>query len=252
MPRWTSFARFLLFLLIAVPAEAHDAVVSTRSAQDSARFDIRPSVVLGDSWDDVHTARLLVRTAGHQQRLQVEDASEGGAVAWRTNADSCALLVADLGPKSDRARPDGWRRLTHASKQLLCPGEPIASDALPAWLTMRRRAGALTTAKTGSRVEIRPLFNLATLRAGRDLAVRIYRDGEAHAGATVHAEGPGGQKRTAQADGAGIAILRIASAGAWRIRYRTTLDGRATQATVAFEVVADAIWDAARGAGSAQ
>lgn len=256
MPGWTSFARFLLFFLIAWPAVAHDTLVVSPKAGDPTRLDIMPSPALGASWNDVHVARLLVRTANRQQRLagRGEGHGEGRAepVVWHPSGEECSILVADLAPAIEREQADAWRRLTHATKRLVCPEAPEAPKDLATWLAMRRRVGALATAKSGSRIEVRPLLNPASLRPGRDLPVRIYRDGVSQIGVEVRAEGPSGHTVSARTDASGIATLRISSPGWWRVRYRTTLDDRASQATFAFDVVSNETWDAALDAGGAQ
>jgi hypothetical protein len=143
---------------------------------------------LGDSWREVNVGRVVVRSGGDQRRVPASALPAGRVLELSAPAGECSLVLADLGPAAERGRPDSWSRVTRAAKIVTCP-DVSTSGALEA-LQARARAAGLLTAKTGSRIEIRPLANPATVRPGSDLPVRLYFEGDAAAGARVSATGP--------------------------------------------------------------
>ncbi|HEX6198768.1 MAG TPA: DUF4198 domain-containing protein [Thermoanaerobaculia bacterium] len=214
-----------------------------------------PSVVrleldarLGDSWREVNVGRVVVRSGSGQRRVPAGSLPVGRVLELAAPAGECSLVLADLGPASERGLPDSWSRVTRAAKIVSCPaaGSPGAFAA-------RVAAAGLLTAKTGSRIEIRPLVNPATVRPGSDLPVRLYVEGDAVTGARVTAVGPGGLRRDAFSDGAGIAVLRIPAAGLWTLELHrrsaplvvTAGSGGPAgpaMATFTFEVPPEAFW----------
>lgn len=203
-------------LLSTVPATAESPVRLVRTdTGDRLELDAR----FGTSWRDVNIGRLVVRSAGRYETLeagdadgQIGDKARRLALEHLPSAD-CALIIADLGPGYEKGRPDAWQRITHATKIVSCGG---SQDALTsAQIERRRVAGGLLMAKTGSRAELQPLANPATLRPGADLPVRVYCDGQARAGVEVAAIRPDGSRSHLATDAVGAAILPVDSAGAW-------------------------------------
>jgi hypothetical protein len=203
---------------------------------------------LGDSWREVNVGRVVVRSGGDQRRVPASALPAGRVLELYAPAGECSLVLADLGPAAERGRPDSWSRVTRAAKIVTCP-DASTSEAFRA----RVRATGLLTAKTGSRIEIRPLANPATVRPGSDLPVRLYFEGAAAAGARVTAAGPDGLRRDAFADAAGIAVLRIPAAGLWTLELHRRSAPLAPHsgdsgpagpsvATLTFEVPPEAFW----------
>jgi hypothetical protein len=127
------------------------------------------------------------------------------------SAPGCSLLQVDLGPPSSRGFSDSWQRVTRCSKIATCRPNADRAD--------RHRAGALLTAKTGSRIEIRPLLNPLELVPGSDLPVRLYFEGESVKEVAVRADSPDGARVEAASDRVGIAFLRIPTSGRWTVRF---------------------------------
>ena len=203
------------------------ALVSTALSAEPVRLDrddtggrLVLDAALGSSWQDVNIGRLAIRTASHQERLDVGGSGAPSAKSRRLALaprpdGGCALIIADIGPGFEKGRPDAWQRVTHATKIIDCGSSP--PDALTvAHIERRRAAGSIFMAKTGSRAELQPLANPATLRPGADLPVRVYCDGAARAGIELAAVHPDGSRRYATTDAVGAVVMRIDSAGSWR------------------------------------
>jgi len=199
----------------------------TRSGGDVVRVRLPPE--LGASWREVTSVRLGVRTTDGSGSLARRPLPPSAELELELVSPGCSLVEADLAPAAAaaKARP----LATHCAKVLLCrsSGDPERDRAA------RRDAAALVTAKTGSRIEIRPLFNPLQLAPGADLPVRLYFGGAAVAGATVTAHGPGGALVTAASDGVGIANLTIPDRGAWNLEFAH----RGARAELIFDVPRD-------------
>jgi hypothetical protein len=250
-PRIRPFLVLLLAGLLAVASTAAPTVAPTAVQSGTGE----PSVVrleldagLGDSWREVNVGRVVVRSGSGQRRVPAGSLPAGRVLELTAPAGQCSLVLADLGPASERGLPDSWSRVTRAAQVVSCPaaGSPGAFGA-------RVAAAGLLTAKTGSRIEIRPLVNPATVRPGSDLPVRLYFEGDAAAGVRVSAVGPDGLRRDAFSDAAGIAVLRIPAAGRWTLelhRRSAPLAPAAgsrgpagpAMATFTFEVPPEAFW----------
>lgn len=238
--RWTLKAFVLTTGLaaLAAPALAGDAVRLTR-AVDGGQVTLRLDPELAASWKTVNVGRLVMQTPARQRRLDLGPLAKSGdlVVDLAETKSECVLVLAELGPADAKGRADAWRRVTHASKHLVCP----AGDGREALLA-RRRAGSVATAKTGSRVEVRPLLNPATVRPGKDIAVRVYFEGAPRTDAEVTASGPGGAELRAVTGPTGVAVLRISASGAWTVRYRARHGDETYEASLAFDVLPDAAW----------
>jgi hypothetical protein len=173
-----------------------------------------PEAVAG-SWREANIARLQVRIPRGAGRLDHGLLPAGRELDFAVDAPGCSMVQVDVGPASARGASDAWQRVTHCTKFVLCAdtGDPAVD------LRARRAAGQLLTAKSGSRIEIRPLFNPAALIAGAAFPVRLYAGGRAVAGGGVEAIGAEGGRVSAVADAHGIAVLTIPQPGAWRLRF---------------------------------
>ena len=220
----------LVFLLsLAAPAAGAGSLKITRLA--SGAVQLRPPGELGRSWQEVAVGRLVLRTpAGSSSRLS-PTLPKTSRLAVEGPARGCGLLQVDLGPAAVRGRSDAWWRMTRCSKVVVCraTGRPARDRAA------REEIGPVLTAKTGSRIEIRPLFNPLVVPAGGDLPVRAYFEGRAVAAARVVGRGPGGVEVEARSDRVGIANLTLPAAGAWTLSF----EHRSATAELSFESAAD-------------
>ncbi len=236
---------------LAIPALGNGPVTLVRG-EGGAQLVLDPT--LGTSWQDVNIGRLAVRTPEGQERLSPDVTggptakSRALAVKSMPSAD-CVLIIADVGPGFEKGRPDAWQRITHATKIVSCGGGDGGGNTKLSTeeIEKRRHAGSLLMAKTGSRVEIQPLVNPATLRPGADLPVRAYCDGAARPGVEVAAIAPDGSRRYARTDAVGAAVLRIETAGRWRVEVpcsarSDSVDAPAMVATLVVDVLGDEAW----------
>lgn len=225
----------------ATPAAADGAVELRRADTGSLRLTLAPE--LGDSWRDVHVARLVLRTADGQTRLPLAGLRASAELELDPPA-GCALLVADLAPATSAAAsaksPDAWQRATHAQKLVTCPpsGAPGAAEA-------RIRATGALTGKMGGAVEIQPIFNPATVRPGSDMAVRVLVAGAPREAVRVTASGPGGLSFDDWSDPVGLASFTIPVSGRWTISFRQPVEalGEEAEASLTFDVEPAAFWD---------
>jgi Domain of unknown function (DUF4198) len=195
-----------LLLLGAAGAAPGEELRFERVAGRSYRLTLPGE--LGSSWRALNVGRLQVRTAGGSGSLDQPDLPAARDLELTLGTPGCSLLVVDVGPQPATGDPSpAWQRVTHCWKVVVCDGEGGGDS------------GVVLTAKTGSRIEIRPLFNPARLLAGADLPVRLYFDGEAVEGGEVEALGPGAVRTTARGDRFGIAVLRISRSGRWRLVF---------------------------------
>ena len=216
-----------------------DSVELSRPGIDRSQVRLSLEASLAPSWKDVNIGRLVVQTPGRQRRLDLAPLSksrhlEADLAEARTE---CVLLIAELGPADTKGYSGSWQRITRVSKLMVCPPgrDP---DALAA----RRRAGAALTAKSGSRIEVRPLFNPATVRVGRDLAVALYQGGEPQSDAKVIAQGPGGRLLRGRTDTAGVAVIRIPASGTWTVSYSVDRGDASHRASFSFDVLPETVW----------
>jgi hypothetical protein len=183
---------------------------------------------LGPSWQGVHVARLLVRIPGGAGTLDHEPLPVSRELEFEVASPGCSLVEVDLGPAEAATASDAWQRVTHCSKVVVCADTgDTATDR-----RARLAAGEMLTAKSGSRIEIRPLFNPAVLVPGSALPVRLYSLGRAVAGGVVEAVDGAGERVAATADRQGIAVLNLPHSGAWRLHFAH--GGR--EAELAFDV----------------
>lgn len=209
-------------------------VRAERTGGASPTLDLALDERLATSWRQIRVERLAVRTAGRQVRITRRP--ESRTLTLTTPAGRCALVLADVSTATDDGR-GGLR----ATKIVTCPdaGDPGARTA-------RIRAGGVLSAKTGARIELQPLLNPATVRPGKDLAVRAYLDGAVGAGRRITATRTGvdGPERTLDAwtDAHGITSFTLPRSGRWTIRFRPH-DGRdAPEAALVFDVEPAAFW----------
>ena len=201
----------LLLPLAAILTAAAGAAESIRVEQlTERRLRLTLPAELGDSWREVNVGRLRMRTTARQSSLDRRRLPSSAALDVSVGTPGCSLLQVDLGPPSSRGYSDSWQRVTRCSKIATCRSNASRAD--------RHRAGALLTAKTGSRIEIRPLFNPLELVPGSDLPVRLYFGGES-VQAVVSGQGPDGEQVQAASDRVGIAFLRIPRPGRWTVRF---------------------------------
>ena len=214
----------VLVLLAATPGMA-ESVRFERLSERGLRLTLPEE--LGGSWRAVNVGRLQVRSDQGLASLARRALPEGTVLDLTLTAPGCSLFEVNLGPPSEAGRSDSWQRVTRCSKILACRRE-AGDDA-------RRRAGVLVMGKTGSRIEIRPLFNPLLLLPGSDLPVRLYFEGESVPAGTVRALGPDDAELRASSDRVGIANLTIPSAGRWTLRF----DHGDAEAELIFDVPAD-------------
>ncbi|MDX1502526.1 MAG: DUF4198 domain-containing protein [Thermoanaerobaculia bacterium] len=198
-----------LLALLALGAGSASAMQVERVPERGWR--VRLAAELGVSWRQVNLPRFRLRQPDRLSALPRERLPAGPDLELALAPSRCSLLELDVGPPADRGRPDAWRRATRCLKLAHCA--PGASDA------DRRRATAMATAKTGSRIEIRPLVNPLLVQPGSDLPVRLYYEGEAVVGAAVEATGPGDARAAAVSDRVGIAVLTLPAPGLWRLSF---------------------------------
>jgi Domain of unknown function (DUF4198) len=183
---------------------------------------------LGPSWQAVNVARLLVRIPGGAGSLAGSPLPSTRELEFDVTSPGCSLVQVDLGPAGAATAPDAWQRVTHCSKIVVCADTGDQESDRRA----RLAAGEMLTAKSGSRIEIRPLFNPAVLVPGSALPVRLYSLGRAISGGVVEALDAAGARLAATADRQGIAVVTLAHSGAWRLHF--THGGR--EAELAFDV----------------
>jgi hypothetical protein len=239
----------LTVVVLAVPASGAGPVTLVRGdAGDRLLLD----PALGASWQDVNIGRLVVRTPGRQERLDTDDrpgpsAKTRALMVKSMPTSGCALIIADLGPGFDKGRPDAWQRITHATKIVSCAGGDGPARLSLGEIEARRHAGSMLMAKTGSRVEIQPMANPATLRPGADMPVRAYCDGAARLGVEVAAIAPDGSRRYATTGAVGTAVLHIDAAGRWRFEVTctprsATADAPPLVASLVVDVLSNEAW----------
>lgn len=240
MPARRSPSLFLALALVAMPLRAAGPVEllpAKNGSPGTVYLQLDPD--FAPSWRQVNAGRLVLRTPGLQRRLKA--AADGERLAVEVGEDGCALLLIDLGPAYLKGRPDAWRQVTRATKILTCSTAGGAAEQLAA----RRAAGAMVTAKTGSRIELRPLANPALLRAGADLPLIAYLEGAAQAGVEVVAIAPDGSRRYRRTDAVGAAVVAIDLSGRWTIEYRQPRRrGEDLAASLVFDVPPPAFWQA--------
>jgi len=230
-----------------------DAVHVERLAAGSLHLTLDPQ--LGASWRDAGLRRLAVRSAGAQVRASLPGRSHepSGAIDLAAPADRCSLVLADFGPADGTAA----QPLPRGAKIVSCP-----DATAPGARTARLRAGGVLTARVGSPLEIQPLLNPATVRPGKDLAVRIFLGGEPVTAQRVSAvwQGRGLRRdagggapvrafdtRTLDAwtDSEGFAVFTLPWSGRWSIRFVPAAgDTRSAgaEAALSFTVEPDAFW----------
>ncbi len=237
------FVSLLLTCLGATAAHAGSPVSLTVKGDAGNRLTLAPDFVLGTNWHALHVARVAVRTPGGQRRIEIDQSNllaDGPRVAI---GPGCSLVIVDLGPQLTTRTPNDWRHVTHATKIIRCTDDIRAQDDPARALAERARAGAVATAKVGSRIEIQPLFSPTTTRVGGDLPVRVFLDGEAQADATVIAEGPNGQQHQARSDQVGAAVFTIDTPGTWSLSFRAQRDGEPERvATLVFDIAPTSLW----------
>ena len=205
--------RAIALLLLILPSVAHQGTAESVRIEQLSERRLRLTLPtdLGESWREVNVGRLQVRTADRQRSLDRRQLSSSATLDVSVGSPGCSLLQVDVGPPPTRGYSDSWQRVTRCSKIATCRSNAGPAD--------RRRAGTLLTAKTGSRIEIRPLFNPLELLPGSDLPVRLYFQGESIREAVVQADGPNGVSTQATSDRVGIAFLRIPESGLWTLRF---------------------------------
>ncbi|MCP4203875.1 MAG: DUF4198 domain-containing protein [bacterium] len=204
---------WLVFLLALATAAGAESLRLERLQGGTHRLSLPAE--LGESWREINVGRLQVRSASGQKAVDPERLPATGHLNLSLSRTGCSVVQVDVGPAATAGRSDSWQRVTRCTKIAACPEGGRAG----AGAAMRQRAGALLTAKTGSRIEIRPLFNPLALEPGSDLPVRLYYQGEAVRGGVISGRGPDGVEIQATADGVGIATLTIPAAGGWTLRF---------------------------------
>lgn len=202
---------------LAVPAAGEPAIEINRADTASGRaLRLTLSLEVAPSWRDANVAFLALRSGGRQSAVDHSKAL-GRDIDVTVPELGCAMLVADLGRPEDRGFADSWQRTRRSTKAVLCRDGGVPAQDLAA----RRRAGAVLLARAGTRDEVKPLANPATTRAGAELPLKLYADGEAAAGVEVVAQGPGGISSVTKSDAHGFAVVELTAAGPWRIWFRT-------------------------------
>lgn len=210
----------LLSGLLAAPVLA-DSALELKNRDDGPRLVL--GAALGDAWNDVAVNRLVARSSERQRTLPA--AADGRELRLDLDA-GCSLVLVDVG--------------AHASKIVYC--HPAANPRQA--LDERLAVAGLTTTKTGSRIEIRPLRSPTLLAPGTDLPVIVYLESAAQAGVEVEAVGPDGRRQSAVTDDVGAAHFAITASGPWTVRYRARLDGAEHVAELQFDVPPRELWDA--------
>ncbi len=199
---------------------------------------------LGDSWQAVNVGQITLKTPGAQRRVDPETATQALSsrhFELRPPAESCYVLLLELGPPAAKGRVDAWQRITRASKIVECPAAAPANQLL-----LRQRMTETATAKVGSKVEIRPLANPLLIRPGSDLPVRIYWQGIAQKDALVEATGPSGELLHSRTDAVGITSFHLTASGRWALRYlHPQAPDPAAMAELVFTVMPSEFWSAA-------
>lgn len=233
-----------LFLWLACPVLAGESVElmkENRLDRDVLRLTLSSAVA--SSWRDANVSKVAIRSAGAQRRLTEEQLTPSADLELSVAEEGCYVVLIDVGPASSKGFADSWRRVSRCTKIVECSARGDAT----AQLTARRSATSFTTAKVGSRVEIRPLLSPTLVRPGGDFPLRLYAEGKARQGARVEAHGPEGQTVNAVTDPVGIATLRIPSSGRWNVFYRHRQDGSEVIAELIFDVLPQSFWATAEG-----
>jgi len=236
-------------------APASDAVHVQRLAGGTLQLTLDPG--LGTSWREADVRRVAVRSAGGQVQVPLDrlgararagsGAGPGvGAFEVAASAESCSLVLANFGPAPDARRTGPEAALvTRTAKIVSCP-----EAASPGARRARLRSGGVLAAQTGGPLELQPLLNPATVRPGKDLAVRALVRGTPVVAQRISATllGQGGSASLsldAWTGPEGIAVFTLPRSGRWLIRFRplggAAFDGSA-EATLSFTVEPDAFW----------
>ena len=251
------------------PRSALDAIHVERRASGTLHLTLDPE--LGASWRRAGVRRVAVRSAGRQVRLALDrldvragvargDAAGAGALEVAAPAASCALVLADFGspPGAERSGSTTASAL-RAVTVVSCP-----DASSPGARAARLRSGGVLSARSGGPLELQPLLNPATVRPGKDLAVRALVRGEPVVAQRISAfrqrpDGSRGGSLDVWTGPQGIAVFTLPRSGRWVIRFRPSggaasfdgaagFDGAASfdgiaEATLAFTVEPDAFWD---------
>ena len=232
------------------PAAPFDAVHVERLTGGTLHLTLDPR--LGTSLREAGVRRVAVRSAGTQVRASVPQGALD-VVDLAAPADRCSLVLADFGP-GDSAAPQPVAR---SAKIVTCP-----DASAPGARTARLRAGGVLTARAGDPLEIQPLLNPATVRPGKDLAVRVFLGGEPVTAQRISAVWQGGGPRPGLGGGAavrpldtrtldawtdpqGIAVFTLPWSGRWSIRFVPAAGGtrwESAEATLSFTVEPNAFW----------
>lgn len=244
MPRLQTSAYPLAVIVLiltcgALPLAAAEAVHIAKLKRldgEAVRLTLAPQ--LGASWQEVNVGRVVLRAPGIQQRFPDALLPKSAHLDLDLAHDGCSLLLVDLGPPAAKQRVDAWRQITHTTKIVLCKdaGDPQAR------LEALREASALTTAKTGSKVEVRPFLSPTLLRPGGHLPICVYFEGAAQAGMEVIAQGPDDRLHRRTTDAVGVAHLPIDASGQWTVRYSTKAGGETYVAELIFAVEPLTFW----------
>lgn len=198
-------------------------------------------------------AWLYVRVGGTQENRDSSNIGEvdgDGARRVMAGAPGAALVGVDLKP----TREVWSAEQAHAFAALCGKADNCFKDSV----TVSHAVSAATVtnvageagvpvideaplSKSGQQTEIRPLMHPTKVRGGV-LAVRVYVGGESIPGAQVRAVHiRSGAVQEVQADGKGIASVRIDEAGGWRLEFHTMFQvgegWQATSCTLTFDAL---------------
>lgn len=201
---------------------------------------------------------LFVRAAGAQTNMGAGDAPKPdarGRAALTIDHAGVAMIGMELAPTDSDWAPAVVREFAaRANREDPCLTAPMPVRYVRSAVTLIHATDAAggagtdssATSKAGLQVEIRPLMDPTRMQPGGDIPMRVYLEGDAAAGGTVHATHmPTGRTQRVKADAKGIAPLRIDAAGEWRLEFHEFRKARAegeaalaASATLTFEVPA--------------
>lgn len=200
---------------------------STLSLHAGQALELGLRLPNGETWSQVNIGQFMVREPSRQRTVEPPIAEGSDTVAVELDRAGFALIVLDVGPSSEKGRPDSWQRTTFCTKLVV----EIEGDS---HRLVERNPGL--TAKVGSKIELLPLLDPTSLRPGDELPVRLYFEGDKQVGQSVSVISPPEDRGTFVSDSVGSAKVPITRVGRWVLRYEKEVGGQRYVAEFIFDV----------------
>ena len=211
------------------------------TAGTPARFHL--NLPGGERWTTANIGHFVVRTYGKQDSISPVPKAGADFVEHTFAQPGLAMVILASGPASEKSKRDSWHRTTHCTKLILrVKPNPSLPQAAP---SIELDPGL--TAKVGDKIEVLPLIAPTSLRAGHNLPVRVYFDGQSQKDAEVIAYRPDGSLQKATTDSVGTTVFDLTQPGRWIIRYATDRQSPAGEEVRRY--VADLVFEVPKAAG---